>query len=186
MKTEKEKMLSGELYNAADAALVSARTNAKHLCRKFNASSPDDTESREQILKELIPVQAEGLWIEPPFFCDYGSNIKLGHKVYFNYNCVILDVCEVTIGNNCMFGPAVQIYTALHPLNAVERASGVESGKPIVIGNDVWVGGNATILPGVTIGDRSIIGAGSVVTKDIPADSIAVGNPAKIIKAIVQ
>lgn len=177
-------MLAGELYNAADAELKQARNNARNILKQYNSSGATETERRVRLLKELIPVQGENLYIEPPFYCDYGSNIIAGENVYFNFDCVALDVCEVKIGNNCMFGPAVQIYTPLHPMNAVERASGLEYGKPIVIGNDVWVGGNATILPGVTIGDRCVIGAGSVVTKDIPPDSFAAGNPAKVIKSL--
>jgi maltose O-acetyltransferase len=126
----------------------------------------------------------QGVWIEPPFYCDYGSNITLGDKVYFNFNCIILDIAPVVIGSGVMFGPAVQIYTATHPLNAAERNSGLEFGLPISIGDDVWVGGGAIICPGVKIGARSVIGAGSVVTKDIPEDVLAVGNPCRVIRAI--
>lgn len=184
MRSEKEKMLRGELYDPADAELQTARNRARKLCKQFNDSAIEDIELRTKLLKELIPQQGENLWIEPPFYCDYGTNIQLGNKVYFNYNCVILDVCKVTIGNNCMLAPGVQIYAATHPLSAVERNSGLELGKPVTIGNDVWIGGNVTIVPGVTIGDRCVIGAGSVVVKDIPADSVAAGSPAHVIKTL--
>ena len=123
-------------------------------------------------------------WVQPPFFCDHGANIVLGTKVYLNFNCVVLDVARVTIGSNVLFGPSVQIYTATHPISAAERRKWIESAKPITIGSDVWVGGGAVICPGVSIGDRSVIGAGSVVTRDIPSDVIAAGNPARIIRAL--
>ncbi|MGQ2984513.1 sugar O-acetyltransferase [Flavobacterium sp.] len=135
-------------------------------------------------LRELIPSAGENLWIEPPFQCDYGYNIEAGDNVYFNFNCVFLDVTKVTIGSRTMFGPNVQIYIAMHPMDTVERASGAEYAKPITIGEDVWVGGSAVICPGVTIGNRSIIGAGNVVTRDIPDDVFAAGNPCRVIKGI--
>ena len=122
--------------------------------------------------------------IEPPFFCDYGTNIELGDKVFFNFNCVILDVAKVTIGSNVMFGPAVQIYTATHPMDAEERRSGLEFAKPVRIGNDVWLGGGVIVCPGVTIGDAAVIGAGSVVVRDIPAGVFAAGNPCRVIREI--
>lgn len=128
----------------------------------------------------------EGVWIEPPFHCDYGSNIILGDKVYFNFNCVILDCAAVTIGSNVCFGPAVQIYTATHPLNAIERRAGLEFAKSIEIADDVWIGGGAIICPGVRIGARSVIGAGSVVTRDVPADVIAAGNPCRALRTLMD
>jgi maltose O-acetyltransferase len=184
MKTEKQKMLNGELYNPLDKQLSEERKNARLLFKSLNDSSVDQVGQRLEILKKLIPNAGHGLWIESPFYCDYGSNIRLGEKVFFNFNCVILDVAPVRIGNRTMFGPNVQIYTATHPVNHLERASGLEFGKPIEIGDDVWVGGSAIINPGVRIGDRSIIGAGSVVTRDIPSDVIAAGNPCKVIRRI--
>ncbi|MVT08262.1 sugar O-acetyltransferase [Chitinophaga tropicalis] len=184
MKTEKEKMLAGELYNALDEQLSKERTNARLLLKKLNDASPDDNETMTDALQELIPNAGKDLWIQPPFYCDYGYNIEVGDKVFFNFNCVVLDVMKVTIGSRTLFGPNVQIYTATHPVDADERASGLEYAKPIVIGEDVWVGGSVVICPGVTIGSRSIIGAGSVVTKDIPDDVFAAGNPCKVIRVL--
>nr|WP_282446830.1 sugar O-acetyltransferase [Aromatoleum aromaticum] len=135
------------------------------------------------MLGELFGRETDA-WVQPPFFCDYGTNIFLGVKVFFNFNCVVLDVAPVTIGSNVLFGPSVQICTATHPISAAERRTGLESAKPITIGSDVWVGGGAIICPGVNIGDRAVIGAGSVVTRDIPSDVVAAGNPARIIRAL--
>lgn len=184
MPTEKEKMLAGELYNAADPQLVLERQQARHLTRAYNNSFPEELEQRRQILKQLLGACGENVVIEPPFYCDYGSNILLGDGVYFNFNCVVLDVCRVVIGDRTMFGPNVQIYTATHPIDAASRASGLEIGKPITIGADVWVGGSAIINPGISIGDRSVIGAGSVVVKDIPAGVFAAGNPCRVLRKL--
>ena len=184
MKTEKEKMLAGELYNASDSHLSMERRVARLLCKNYNDSTDEQVLLRREILRDLIGGYGKGLVIEPPFYCDYGSNISLGEKVYFNFNCVVLDVNKVTIGNNVLFGPNVQIYTATHPMDSKIRAQGLETGKPITIGSDVWVGGGVIFSPGVTIGDRSVIGAGSVVTRDIPADTFAAGNPCKVIKTL--
>lgn len=175
-------MLAGELYNASDPELVRERARCRELCKLLNASREDEGE-RRAILSDLVgkPVDAT---IQPPFYCDYGTNITLGAGVYFNFNCVVLDVMPVVIGDRTLFGPAVQIYTATHPLNAVERRSGLEFARPIVIGEDVWIGGGAIICPGVTIGDRSVIGAGSVVTKSIPPDVIAAGNPCRVLRTL--
>ncbi|MEO7317853.1 MAG: sugar O-acetyltransferase, partial [Chthoniobacteraceae bacterium] len=129
--------------------------------------------------------QETDVWIQPPFFCDYGSNISLGRKVFFNFNCVVLDVMQVTIGDNVLFGPSVQIYTATHPMDAAVRRQWLESARPVTIGSDVWVGGGAIICPGVTIGSRAVIGAGSVVTRDIPDDVFAAGNPCRVIRRLV-
>ncbi len=176
-------MLAGELYDALDPQLTNERIKARLLLKALNESREDEPETRTEILKELIPHAAAGLWLQPPFYCDYGYNIKLGERVFFNFNCVVLDVMPVTIGSRTLFGPNVQIYTAMHPMDHKERATGLEFAKPITIGEDVWIGGGAIICPGVTIGDRSVIGAGSVVTKDIPADVVAAGNPCKVIRA---
>lgn len=184
MPAEKSKMLAGELYDAADPELANERLHAKLLLKRYNDLPAGQQELRQQLLKELIPSQGAGLWIEPPFYCDYGTNISLGDKVYFNFNCIILDVMQVTIGNNVLIGPAVQIYTAMHPMNWKERASGVEFAKAISIGSDTWVGGGAIICPGVTVGSRSVIGAGSVVTRDIPDNVFAAGNPCRVIRVL--
>lgn len=180
--TEKEKMLSGELYNALDPQLSAERKRARMLFKKLNDSSEEQKEERTRIIKELIPNSGEGLWLEPPFYCDYGSNITVGDKVFFNFNCVVLDVAKVTIGDRTLFGPNVQVYTATHPMDHKIRAAGLENGKFIHIGEDVWVGGGVIVCPGVTIGDRTVIGAGSVVTRDIPSDAFAAGNPCKVIR----
>ena len=142
--------------------------------------------SREsaRLIKELVPAAGHGLWIEPPFYCDYGSNITLGERVFFNFNCVILDVAPVRIGSRVLFGPAVQVYAATHPLSAAERSTGLELGKMVEIGDDVWIGGGAIICPGVSIGARSVIGAGSVVTRDIPEEVLAVGNPCRVVRKV--
>jgi maltose O-acetyltransferase len=183
MKREKEKMLAGELYNPLDPELAGERQRARDICQRLNHSQPGDADGRARILAELLGV-ATDVWLEPPFYCDYGRNIRVGTKVFFNFDCVVLDVMPVTIGSHTLFGPAVQIYTAMHPLDAEERRRGLEFAKPVTIGADVWVGGGAIICPGVTIGDRAVIGAGSVVTRDVPAGVIAAGNPCRVIRAI--
>jgi maltose O-acetyltransferase len=183
MKSEKEKMLAGELYNALDAELTRERQRARELCRELVAAAPGDGDARRRILDVLFGAMTNA-WVEPPFFCDYGRNIALGSKVFFNFNCVVLDVMSVRIGAHTMFGPAVQIYTAMHPLDADERRSGLEYAKPVEIGRDVWVGGAAVICPGVTIGDGAVIGAGSVVTRDVPGKSFAAGNPCRVIRKL--
>lgn len=184
MITEKQKMLSGELYNAQDKELKEERIHARLLLKKLSDLAEDRNEERKRILKELIPFAGKNLDIQTPFYCDYGTNIKCGENVFFNFNCVVLDVAEVRIGSRTLFGPNVQIYTASHPLDYKQRASGLEFGKPVTIGNDVWIGGNAVICPGVVIGDRTVIGAGSVVTRNIPAHVFAAGNPCKIIRQL--
>jgi maltose O-acetyltransferase len=184
LPSEREKMLAGELYDPLDAELAAARRRARDLCQALNNSRDEHEALRAQILRELFGSAGESPWIQPPFYCDYGSNITLGDKVFFNFNCVVLDVAAVKIGSYTMFGPNVQIYTAMHPLEAAERRKGLEFAKPIEIGDDVWVGGSAVICPGVTIGSRAIVGAGSVVTRDIPANVFAAGNPCRVIRSI--
>ncbi|MGN6402516.1 MAG: sugar O-acetyltransferase [Flavisolibacter sp.] len=186
MKTEKEKMLAGELYNALDEQLSNERTKARQLLKKLNDAHADDTAAVHEVLKALLPNAGKDLWIHPPFYCDYGYNIEAGEKVFFNFNCVVLDVMKVSIGSRTLFGPNVQLYTATHPIDFKERAGGLEYAKPIAIGEDVWIGGSVVICPGVTIGDRSVIGAGSVVTRDVPAGVFAAGNPCKVIRSIVE
>ncbi len=185
MKTEREKMLAGELYDALDPELVRMRERARDLCQVLNITGQREQETRRRILTELFGSGGDSVWLEPPFFCDYGSNIQLGKRVYFNFNCVVLDVCNVRIGDFTFFGPAVQIYTATHPMNARSRRT-QEFGKPITIGSDVWVGGGAIICPGVTIGPKSVIGAGSVVTQDVPDSVMAAGNPCRVLRQIAE
>ena len=185
MVSEREKMLAGELYDPLDPDLVEERNRARDLCQLLNATREAEQDERRRIVRELFGTGGDSAWIQPPFFCDYGSNIKLGERVFFNFNCVVLDVCEVRIGDYSMFGPAVQIYTATHPLNAALRRK-QEFAKPIEIGNDVWVGGGAIICPGVKIGSAAVIGAGSVVTRDVPPRVFAAGNPCRVIREISE
>ena len=174
-------MLAGELYDPLDAELVTARGRARDLCRALNDTRDSQAAARRRILQELFGAGGDTVWMQPPFYCDYGSNIKLGTRVFFNFNCVVLDVCDVRIGDYTLFGPGVQILTPLHPLDAALRRK-QEYGKPIEIGADVWVGGGALILAGVRIGARAVIGAGSVVTRDIPEDVFAAGNPCRVVR----
>jgi len=179
MKSEKEKMLAGELYDASDSILLQERKKARTLIHRLNVAEYCDDLASKQIISTLLPNAASDIQIEPPFFCDYGYNIYAGEGVYFNFNCVLLDVMPIRIGSNVLFGPNVQIYTATHPIDPIERRKGPEYGKPISIGDDCWIGGGVIISPDITIGDRCIVGAGAVVMKDIPSDTIVVGNPAK-------
>jgi maltose O-acetyltransferase len=183
MQTEKQKMLAGGLYDPLDAELVAARERARDLCQELNASRERDQALRRSILKQLFGKGGDSVWMQPPFYCDYGSNILLGERVFFNFNCIVLDVCRVTVGDYTLFGPAVQIYTATHPLNAELRRR-QEFAKPIAVGSDVWIGGGAILCPGVTIGPCTVIGAGSVVTRDIPGGVFAAGNPCRVIRAM--
>ncbi len=183
MKSETEKMLAGELYDPMDPELVRGRERARDLCQGLNATREADQDERRRILRELFRSGGDSVWMQPPFFCDYGSNIELGERVFFNFNCIVLDVCLVRIGSYSLFGPAVQIYTPMHPLDAELRRK-QEYGKPVEIGSDVWVGGGAIILPGVRIGSRTVIGAGSVVTRDVPEGVFAAGNPCRVIREL--
>ena len=183
MRTEREKMLAGELYDPLDPELAEARLRARDLLAVLNATREADETGRRRVLRDLFGSGGESVWLQPPFYCDYGTNIHLGEKVFFNFNCVVLDVCEVRIGARTLFGPAVQIYAASHPLDAELRKTR-ELGRPVTIGSDVWVGGGAIICPGVTVGDRAVIGAGSVVTKDVPAGVLAVGNPCRVVRSL--
>ena len=185
MSSERDKMLAGELYDPLDPELVAGRERARDLCQALNATREAEQEDRRRMLKELFAAGGDTVWMQPPFFCDYGSNIELGERVFFNFNCVVLDVCPVRIGSFTLFGPGVQIYTPLHPFNAELRRK-QEFGKAVEIGSDVWVGGGALILPGVRIGSRAVIGAGSVVTRDIPAAMFAAGNPCRVIREITE
>lgn len=185
MPSEREKMLAGELYDPMDPRLVAERDWARDLCRALNATREDQADERRRILKRLFAAGGESVWMQPPFYCDYGSNIRLGERVFFNFNCVILDVCEVRIGDFTLLGPSVQIYAATHPMEARLRRT-QEFGRPVVIGSDVWVGGGAILCPGVRVGSRSVIGAGSVVTRDIPEGVFAAGNPCRVIREIAE
>ncbi len=182
--TEKEKMLAGEMYNPRDPELMEERLQARRLFQQINSTGDDQKETRDRLFYELFGPSGSGLWIEPPFYCDYGTNIEVGDDVFMNFNCCILDVCTVKIGSRVMMAPGVQIYTATHPLNAQERSSGREFGEPVTIGDDVWIGGGAIINPGVTIGNRVVIGSGAVVTKNVEDDVFVAGNPAKVIRKI--
>lgn len=183
MKTEKEKMMNSEPYLSGNEVLKKDRRKAKNLLHRLNMIEYRITKNAKLIISELIPNAGKNLYIEPPFHCDYGYNIHCGENVYFNVNCVVLDANKVTIGSNVFIGPNVQIYTSTHPLDAQLR-NNHEIAKSITIGNDCWIGGNAVICPGINIGNGCVIGAGSVVTKDIADNSLAVGNPAKIIQKL--
>ncbi len=181
--TEKEKMLAGQAYKAGDEVLVKERVRCRELMLELNSKGSTNINKRREILGELIRA-GEGANIEPPFYCDYGYNIIAGKKFYANFDCVFLDVTPIVFGDNVMLGPKVQIYTATHPLNAEARIQGPESAKPITVGDNVWIGGGAILCPGVNIGSNTVIGAGSVVTRDIPAGVFAAGNPCKVVKKV--
>ena len=182
--TEKQKMLSGELYDACDAALLEELNAVKVLCQQYNNLLPTDFVARNTMLQQMLGQADADTFINQPFYCDYGKHIRLGKRFFANFHLTILDEALVTIGDDCFCGPNVSIYTACHSTDPVERNSRREWAKPVSIGNSVWIGGDVTILPGVTIGDNCTLGAGSVVTRDIPANSVAAGNPARVIKTL--
>ena len=184
--TEKEKMLSGNLYILHGDELRNDMLRARKITRLFNGTTELETEYRVKLLKELFGKTGEKIHIEPPFYCDYGYNITVGESFYANFDCIILDVNKVNIGNNVFFGPRVCIYTAGHPIDADVRNTLLEYGKPIKIGNNVWIGGNTIINPGITVGNNVVIGSGSIITKDIPENVIAVGNPCKVLRLITE
>ncbi|MCU9812290.1 sugar O-acetyltransferase [Paraclostridium sp. AKS81] len=177
-------MIKGDAYIASDPELVKDRQKARILTRLYNQTIETDDYTKNEILRKLLGSTGENVYIEPSFKCDYGYNIHLGENFYANFDCIMLDVCEIKIGKNAMLAPNVQIYTAYHPIDPKLRISGIEYGSPVTIGDNVWIGGGAIINPGVTIGDNVVIGSGSVVTKDIPSNCVAVGNPCKVIKNI--
>ncbi len=182
--TEKEKMLAGMLYTAFGEELNAEYVGAKKLLKIYNATDEDECEKRARLLDELFGSVGKDCAVKPPFQCDYGKNITLGDRVFINYDCVILDVCKVTIGNNVLIGPRVCITAAAHPLDKDTRISGLEYGAPVTICDKVWLGAGVIINPGVTIGENSVIGSGSVVTRDVPANSVAVGVPCRVIKKL--
>ena len=186
MKSEKEKMISGKPYKAFGDELLAERQYAKEMIFDFNSLRPNQIDERNEILKRLLGKTKDKYFIEPPFRCDYGYNIEIGENFYSNYNLVILDCAPVKIGDNVLIGPNVSIYTAGHPLHYEIRNQEYEYAFPIIIGDNVWIGGNVVINPGVSIGENSVIGSGSVVTKDIPKNIIAIGNPCKVLRVITD
>ncbi|WP_115862919.1 maltose acetyltransferase domain-containing protein [Halorussus litoreus] len=183
MTSEKEKMLNGDLYDADDPELVAERERARDLTRRYNTTASDHEERRE-LLEELLGSLGDECEIEPPFRCDYGYNLHVGENFYANFDCVVLDVCRVDIGDNCQIGPGVHIYTATHPLDATERIEGPEYGKPVTVGDNVWIGGRAILNPGVTVGDDAVVASGAVVTEDVPEEVVVQGNPATVVKKL--
>ena len=177
-------MLRGELYDAMEPELAEERKSCRVLVHSFNATCPEQFAERASILEKLLGSYHKTAFIEPPFRCDYGYNIHLGERFYANFGCVMLDVCPICIGDHVLLGPNVQIYTASHPVDPDERRTYKELGKPITIGNNVWIGGGAILCPGITIGDDAVIGAGSVVAKSIPPRVVVAGNPCRIIKEL--
>ena len=183
--TEKEKMLAGEVYSAVDAQLLEGLAAAREVIYDYNMLRPSEKEKKLELLKSLLGhVGDDAVIINQPFYCDYGKHISVGKRFFANFNFTVLDEARVTIGDDCFIGPNVSIYTACHSTDPVERNSRREWAMPVTIGHNVWIGGSVTILPGVTIGDNVTIGAGSVVTRDIPSNSIAVGNPCKVVKTL--
>lgn len=182
MRTQRERMLAGELYMAKDPELGKMNKRNRQLLYEFNHSEFDAVEQREKIIKKLLGRTGENIYFEPPFRCDYGAHIYIGENFYANFDCIMLDVAPITIGDDVMFGPRVGIYTAAHPIDPEIRKSGLEYGQPIAIGNNVWIGAGVIVNPGVTIGNDAIIGSGSVVTKDIPDGVVAVGNPCRVLR----
>lgn len=183
-RTEKVKMLAGELYDASDPELASERKRARRLTRLYNATTEDEDERRDAILRELLGTVEGYLKIEPPFQCDYGAHIHIGAGVFINFGCVILDCNTVRIGRNVQIGPGVHIYAAYHPVEAAARIAGPELAAPVTIGDNAWIGGGAIICAGVTIGENTTIGSGGIVVKDIPANVVAAGNPCRVIRTL--
>ncbi|MDS0220014.1 sugar O-acetyltransferase [Haloarcula sp. S1AR25-5A] len=186
MASEREKMLAGERYDASDPELVAARERANELTREYNQTDPAAADTRRALIEDLFGSVGADCHVEPPFRCDYGDNIHVGDGFYANFDCVVLDVCRVDIGDDCLLGPGVHIYTATHPLDPAERRSGVEYGEPVTVGDNVWVGGQVVINPGVTVGDNAVVGSGAVVTDDVPAGVVVQGNPASVVREIEE
>ncbi len=184
--TEREKALAGMEFIRGDKELKKQRDNAEMLCFRFNNTPPQDTEKREEIISKLIKNKAEGYYIKSPFICEYGDYISLGKNFFANYNCKLMDGGKITFGDNVLVGPDCTFVTAVHPVDPERRLAGYQIFKPVTVGNNVWFGAGVTVCPGVTIGDNCVIGAGSVVVKDIPADSLAVGNPCRVIRKATE
>jgi maltose O-acetyltransferase len=182
--SERERMLAGELYDPGVPELTAARARARELTGRYNTTANHERDLRTEILRDLLGQLGEKVWIEPPFYCDYGDNIALADRVYLNFGCVVLDCARVEIGARTLLGPSVQVYPATHPVDPEERARGLELARPVTIGADVWIGGAAVIGPGVTIGDGSIVGAGSVVVADVPPRTVVAGNPARELRRV--
>jgi maltose O-acetyltransferase len=184
--SEKAKMIRGDHYDASDPELRRDRLRARELTHQLNVAAPrGHLSTYADTVAELMPNATRPIWLQPPFYCDYGYNLHIGKNVFINFNCVFLDCAPITIGDDCQFGPNVQLYTASHPLSAKSRRAGVEFAKPITIGRDCWMGGGVIVCPGIAIGDRCVIGAGAVVTKNVPDNSMAVGNPARVIRSLL-
>jgi maltose O-acetyltransferase len=179
-------MVGGELYLASDPQLTAERVRCRELLRLFNGSDPAEEDGRGNLLRSLLGGAGQDAFIEPPFYCDYGYNIRVGARFYANFLCVILDPAAVEIGDDVFFGPGVHVYTATHPVDAAERIRGPELARPVRVGSRVWIGGGSVVLPGVTIGDGTTIGAGSVVTRDVPAGVLAAGNPCRVVRVLSE
>ncbi|RBI62350.1 acetyltransferase [halophilic archaeon] len=184
MASEKEKMLAGELYDPFVPELVAERNRTRELVRLYNQTTETDDEMRKELLQELFGAIGEESIVEPPFRCDYGEQITVGDRFFANFGCVFLDVCPIEFGDRCLLGPSVHVYAATHPLDAASRAAGEEYGKPVSVGDDVWIGGQAVLNPGVSVGDRSVVASGTIVTQDVPADVVVQGNPAEIVREL--
>ena len=184
MPTEKDKMLRGDPYDAGDPELVAEREHTGELLKEYNATTKRKGDRRTELLSTLLGSVGDGAHVEPPLRCDYGYNVHVGENFYANVDCVFLDVREIRFGANCFLGPGVHVYAATHPLDAETRARGLEYGDPVTVGDDVWIGGRAVLNPGVTIGDRSVVGAGAVVTEDVPDDVVVQGNPAEVVRRL--
>ena len=183
---EWERLQKGQIYNDFDDDLFQRRVKAKKLFKLYNKTNDEEVEKRQQLMRDLFQKVGDNVWIEPDFHCEFGKNIFIGDNVYINFGCVILDCAKVTIGENTMFGPNIGLYAVNHSIDASERIHGGCQGKPIHIGKNVWLGGDVKVVAGVSIGDNSVIGAGSVVTKDIPNNVVAVGNPCRVLRAITE
>lgn len=186
MIDNKERMLNGELFKGVDDKIIEMKIHGRKLSYLYNQTTPFEEEKRSQLIRELLGSTGKNVVVKPPFYCSHGLNIHVGENCFINFNCIFLDINTITIGNHVQIGPRVSIYTVNHPIDPIVRRTHLEYALPVVIGDDVWIGGSVTINPGVTIGNNSIIGSGSVVTKDIPSNVIAAGNPAKVIRKITQ